>query len=407
MTDEREPGTTPEPGQEPDPATEAFDADAWFRSQFGGEPAVPPVAPPPAAPPTAPPAFAVPPVASAPPPSSAPVPLPPPPALVEPELRDNPMLEGAFAGPAPTEPAHVVEPEPTQPAEVVPTVAFAPEQLTGGAPVGDAATELLREPEAGGALDELFGEQSFQEYDDTLIPAVPRSEQRAGRAAGGDAAENGGEGGEPAPRAPLTRTQIVLLWVAGGLVAVLALVAIFVLGTRIPALIGPAPGAEPIATARPTPSASAPARPSGPVEPGEYRWDELGGGECLEPFVDAWQDVYTVVDCADPHGGQLVLRAPMPLAEGELTAGPYPGEQLLAVQTLQLCSSPGVLDLSVAGVLSDIVLQATFPVSEEAWDDGERDYFCFVSRSSGEPLTASLVGPGPAPSVLPTAPPAG
>lgn len=401
MTDERD----RESGQEPDDATGAFDADAWFRAQFGGEPE--PAAPPPAAepvppalvepvaPPAAPPAaFAVPPLASAPPPTSVPVPLPPPP-VVEPLVVEPLVVEPLLAPPAP-----VVEPEPTQPAEVVAPAAV----------IGDAATELLREPEAGESLDELFGESSFQEYDDTLIPPPPRSERRARRGSGGDGADGGdgsGDGGEPAARAPLGRTQKVLLWVAGGLAAVLALVAVFVVGTRIPLLLGPAPGAEPIASASPSPTASLDAGPVGPVPPGDYRWDELGGGECLEPFIDAWQDTVTVVDCATPHGGQLVLRAELPLAEGALTAGPYPGEPLLASQTLQLCSSAGVLDLGAAGEFRDIVVQAAFPVSPEEWDAGERDYFCFVSRSSGEPLTVSLVGPGPAPTALPTAPPAG
>lgn len=363
MSDERE------PRQEPDDATGAFDPDAWFRSQFGGE-------------------------ATPPPPSSAPapVPLPPPPALVEPELVGLVPTGLAPTEPAPTQPAAVVEPEPTQPAEVVPPTAV----------IGDAATELLREPEQGGALDELFGENSFQEYDDTLIAAVPRAERRAAR---GAAAHD--EGGATPPRAPLTQTQKVLLWVAGGLVAVLALVAVFVLGTRIPLLLGPAPGAEPIASTSPSPTASADERPIGPVAPGDYRWDELGGGECIDPFLDAWQEDFTVVDCATPHGGQLVLRSELPLAEGALDAGPYPGEDVLAAQTLALCSSPGLLDLAVAGQVPDVVVQAAFPVSIEKWDAGERDYFCFVSRSSGRPLSASLVGPGPAPTVLPTSPPAG
>lgn len=377
MTDERD----REQG-EPDDATGAFDADAWFRSQFGGEP--------PAGPPAPNPAFAVPPPASAPPPSSVPVPLPPPPALVEPELVSLVPPETV-----PTEPAAIIEPEPTQPAEVVPV----------GAVLGDAATELIREPEPGEALDQLFGEQSFQEYDDTLIPAMPRSERRASR--GSASAAGDGTGGEAPTRAPLSQTQKVLLWVAGSLVAVLLLVLVFVLGTRIPLLLGPAPGAEPIASPEPSPTASTDARPVGAVAPGDWRWDELGGGECLEPFVDAWQEQYTVVDCAAPHGGQLVLRAELPLAEGAVTPGPYPGEQVLAAQTLQLCSSAGVLDLRAAGAFTDIVLQAAFPPSQEAWDAGERDYFCFVSRSSGEALTASLTGPGPAPTVLPTPPPGG
>jgi len=387
--------------REPDPDTGAFDADEWFRTQFGGEqppvppaPAAPPTLPPPAAPPTPPPPAAPPtlpppttPFVAAPPPTTPSVAVPPP---TTPFAAEPPP---ALIEPAPTQPAAVIEPEPTQPAEIVPPA-------VAGAGAGDAATELLREPEQGGALDELFGETSFQEYDDTLIPAAPRSSRRgdAGGASGGD---DGGDApdGASAERAPLSRNQKVLLWVAGSLVAVLALIGVFVVGTRIPLLLGPAPGAEPSPTATPSASPSATARPVGPVAPGEYRWDELLGGECLEPYIDAWQDEYTVVDCAQPHGGQLVLRAPVPPPAGATEVGPYPGEEVLAAQMLLLCSGPGVLNLSAAGGLTDIVVQGAFPVSAEAWDEGEQDYFCFVSRSSGEPLTGSLA--------VPVAPPAG
>jgi len=401
--------------REPDPDTGAFDADEWFRTQFGGEqPPAPvppasvppaPVSPPPAAspalPPVTPPTFPPPttPYVTAPPPATpfvAPPPTTPfvaaPPPGTPPVSAPPPLVE-----PAPTQPAAVIEPDPTQPAEIVP-----PAPAPGFAGAGDAATELLREPESGGALDELFGETSFQEYDDTLIPAAPRSSRRGdgGGASGGDGGGDGPDGaGTDGGRAPLSRNQKVLLWVAGSLVAVLALVGVFVVGTRIPLLLGPAPGAEPSPTATPSASPSATALPVGPVAPGDYRWDELLGGECLEPYVDAWQDEYTVVDCAEPHGGQLVLRAPVPPPAGATEVGSYPGEDVLAAQMLLLCSGPGVLNLSAAGGLTDIVVQGAFPVSAEAWDEGEQDYFCFVSRSSGEPLTGSLA--------VPVAPPAG
>jgi hypothetical protein len=143
----------------------------------------------------------------------------------------------------------------------------------------------------------------------------------------------------------------------------------------------------------------------GPVEPGDYRWDELLGGECFEPYVDAWQEEYTVVDCAEPHGGQLVFRAslepaPVESAEGDdggasspPALSPYPGEEALRSQMSLLCSAPGVIDLGAAGALDDIVVQATYPVTEAEWREGYREYSCFVSRSSGEPLDASLAVP--------------
>ncbi|OYX55185.1 MAG: hypothetical protein B7Y93_05090 [Micrococcales bacterium 32-70-13] len=377
MTDERDPGSD-------GPDTGGFDADAWFRSQFGS-PAPEPVVPP--APAPEPPAAQ--PVPDLPPPVDPFAPVDPfgtfapPPALVEPPPTLPavlPVAQPAVLEPEPTQPSAIIEPEPTQPSAIV----------DAARPLGDAATELMRQPEEGGALDELFGAESFQEYEEALIPAAPRPSRRG----------SGGEPpapGEPAPpRAPLGRTQKTLLWVAGALVALLALVAIFFVGTRIPTLLGPAPGAEPSPTATPSPTPTATARPIGPVDPGEYRWDELGGGECLEPYVDAWQDEYTVVDCAEPHGGQLVRRAEFPLAEGELEPGPYPGEEALAAQMSLLCTAPGVLDLAAAGGLTDVQVQGAFPATEEQWDSGARDYFCFASRSSGEPITGSLAPPAPA-----------
>ncbi|MDX2025033.1 hypothetical protein [Microcella sp.] len=367
-------------GDERDPETGAFDADEWFRAQFGGEQA-PPV------PPAQPAPYTPPPLVS--PPAATPPLLPPAAPSELPPWAQPPTMPPGYE-PAPTQLSPIIEPEPTQPAEVIASPAVA------GAP-----TEVFAQPDDGGALDALFGSESFQEYDDALIPVVPRSSRR-----GGD-----GEGPE-GEKAPLGRTQKVLLWVAGSLVAVLALVAIFFVGTRIPLLLGPAPGAEPLPTASPSPSATEIARPVGPVPPGEYRWDEIWGGECIEPFVDAWQEDVTVVDCATAHGGQLVLRAPFPepaptgeaatdsATEGT-TAGltddvPYPGEEALAAQMSLLCSAAGVINLTAAASVTDLQVQGAYPVSEEQWDAGERDYFCFVSRSSGEPITGSLANPAPA-----------
>lgn len=439
-------------GDERDPETGGFDADEWFRTQFGGEaePTPPPVAPaPPAVPaqPVVPPAPVVPPLvppAAAPaypqafPPAAPPPVIPPvippvaqptypvptqpgfppagaplfPPAAAPAAAPAVPPVQPAFppavpptvppgslpfsappfTEPAPTQLAPIIEPEPTQPAEIIPA-----------SPATGAATELLAQPDDGGALDALFGSDSFQEYDDALISAVPRSNRRGG---GGDGVDGGD--GTPGEKAPLGRTQKTLLWVAGSLVAVLALVAIFFVGTRIPLLLGPAPGVETLPTPSASPSASATPRPVGPVPPGEYRWDEVWGGECIEPFVDAWQEELTVVDCATPHAAQLVLRAPFPAPqsttepapEGEdpgfVATIPYPGEEALAAQMSLLCSAAGVINLAAAAAVTDLQVQGAYPVSEEQWDAGERDYFCFVSRSSGEPITGSLAIPAPA-----------
>ncbi len=372
---------------ERDPKTGSFDPDEWFRTQFGAPPPAssePVDLPPPVAPPVA-----LPPPVTPSPPVARPPPVVPPVAQSAPVVPPPPAVE-----PAQTEFVQL---------EAEPTIAI-PATDQADRPVGDAATELMRAPEEGGALDELFATERFEEVDAALIPAAPRASRRA--AASPDEEQADGSGGKP-PRPPLTKNQKVLLWIAGGLAALLVLVGLFFVGTRIPDLLGPAPGAEPSPTPTPTPTSTSAERPVGPVPPGEYWWDELWGGECLEPFVDAWQDEYTVVDCGVPHGGQLVARLPFPLPEGATEQGPYPGEEVLAGQIAILCSAPGVIDLAAAGAFSDIQIQGAFAVSEEQWDDGVNDYFCFVSRSSGEVLTGSLAIPPPAPATETEPDPAG
>ncbi len=404
-------------GDERDPETGAFDPDAWFKEQFGGgndaaqpEPAEPVVSSEPVEP-------------------VVPSPGSTPPPLVEPPLLEPPLTEALGFDPAPTEaytpPAYdpapteaytppAYDPAPTEaytpPAyDPAPTEAYTPPVVGAADPgysepgAGDAATELLSEPEAGGALDQLFGSDQFQEYEEKLIPAVPGGVARvpiagAGDAGGGPGGPGGGDGDGAAstknadsPRTPLNRTQKILLWVAGSLAALLVLVGLFALGTRIPDLLGPAPGAEPTPTPTPTPTETV--EPVGPVEPGVWWWDELLGGECLEPYVDAWQDEYTVVDCAEPHGGQLVAKLPVPLPEDVTEYGPWPGEEALASQVAIQCGGRGVVNLEAASEWEDVQQQGAFAVTAEQWDAGFTDFLCFVSRASGEPLTGSLAVP--------------
>jgi hypothetical protein len=61
-----------------------------------------------------------------------------------------------------------------------------------------------------------------------------------------------------------------------------------------------------------------------------------------------------------------------------------------------LCTAPGVIDVAAVAGVEDLQVQAAFPVTEEQWTSGERSYYCFANRAGGEPLTASIAGPGPA-----------
>jgi hypothetical protein len=68
----------------------------------------------------------------------------------------------------------------------------------------------------------------------------------------------------------------------------------------------------------------------------------------------------------------------------------FPGAAALQAQISALCAAPGVLNLAAAGQYSDAQVQGSYPVTQAEWDAGQHDYFCFVSRSSGQPLTGSV-----------------
>lgn len=362
------------------------EADAAAPPAASPPPAAPaPAAPPPAAPPPLvqpPPAFEMPPVAA--PPAAA------------------PQLNNPFDAPPPAQsPAPVWEPEQTQ---AMPTYEPEPTQATpafSDEPTQALVPAPLRPPgsaEPGTALDALFSDDAFREYESTLGPD-PSNAPFAARSRSKEMVYvPGGDG--PPPPSGFGTPQKVLAGVGGGLLAVLLLIGLFLLGTRLPDLLGPAPA---VATPTPTPTPTRiAALPIGPVEPGTYDWDELLGGECLEPYdvtTGAWAEEYTVVDCAVPHSAQMVYRAWFPAEpadpedpDAEPVWGAYPGAAALQAQISLLCSAPGVVDLAAAGAYSDAQIQGSYPMTEEQWET-DPSYYCFVSRSSGEPLTTSVAIP--------------
>jgi hypothetical protein len=317
---------------------------------------------------------------------------------VAPDARDAPP----FWEPEPTQMMDAVEvPEPRQPP--------APAEPFGGT-VFPAGTELL--PEAApvasagappgetqqlSALDALFGESQFREYEGIVDPSQNPFARRDIVPAPASGDESGGPSDGPRPPAAgVSRLQRVLLIVLGSVLAVLAIIALFFLGMRLPDVFGPAPAVT-APSASPSPSAS-PIIVVGPVAPGEYHWDELLGGECLDPFEGAWQDTYTVVDCETPHAAQMVITAEFSVPE----AGPdaFPGEDVLQANSVAACRNSGIFSPAAGGV-PDAQLDVSFPVSEEDWDAGNRRYYCFVSRSSGEQITGDITVPQPTPTPAP------
>jgi hypothetical protein len=258
-----------------------------------------------------------------------------------------------------------------------------PVATAGPATAATVATGLPSSAE-GSAVDDLFGDSRFREYQPGLDPEQAPFAGRPGKKQPREA----GDG----PRGP-SKAQKVLLWVAGSVLAVLALIALFLVGLRLPELT--AGGPAPTPSASPTPEPTATALPVGPVEPGVYRWDELLGGECVDPYIDPWQDEFTVVDCADPHPAQMVFRGVFPETVGAIGPVEYPGAEALQAQISLLCSAPGVVDLAAAGVYTDAQVRGSYPITAEQWAE-DPSYYCFVDRSSGESITGSVAVPPPA-----------
>ena len=349
-------------------------------------------APPPAVTPPA-----VTPPALTPPPAYA-----PPPAVALPPQLTNPFDDPASpAEPPPTQAMSTHPDEPTQamptfsdePTQAMPTFSDEPTQALAPVPV-----HPLGNPEPGSALDALFSDDAFREYEASLGPD-PRNSPFANRARSTELVHvPGGDG--PPPARTFGVPQKVLAGVGGGLLAVIVLIGLFLLGTRLPDLLGPAPAV--IASPTPTPTPTRTPLAIGPVEPGTYDWNELLGGECLEPYdaeTGAWAEEYTVVDCATPHAAQMVFRAWFPAEpvdpeapDAEPVWAEYPGEEALQAQISLLCSAPGVVDLAAASAYTDAQVQGSYPMTQEQWES-DPSYYCFVSRSSGEPLTTSVAIP--------------
>jgi hypothetical protein len=329
---------------------------------------------------------------------AAPPPTPPSSPSPEPPPQLSNPFDAPFASPPAPTPETTGDPQPTQavpafepgPTQAMPTFSEEPTQALVPVPLHPPA-----HAEPGSALDALFSDDAFREYEAGLGPD-PSNAPFANRGRSKELVHVPGGDGPPPPRGFGT-PQKVLAGVGGGLLAVIALIALFLLGTRLPDLLGPAPAV--VASPTPTPTPTRTPLAIGPVEPGSYDWNELLGGECLEPYdveTGAWAEEYTVVDCSIPHGAQMVYRAwfpPEPADPEDPEAEPawseFPGPEALAAQISLLCSAPGVVDLAAAGAYSDVQMQGSYPVTEEQWET-DPSYFCFVSRSSGEPLTSSV-----------------
>jgi len=274
------------------------------------------------------------------------------------------------------------EPAPLDDALEGPSNALVAQPVGLDAPAGESAPTS--------AIDALFGDGSFQEYDAGLGPSPFVAKE---------VATIPGEVARDVPREPLSRVQKTLIWVAGGLVAALALTGLFFAGRELGPVLAPAPVAAP----SPSPSATpdVPEVPAlGPVATGVHAWDELLGTECIDPFTTAWDEEFTVVECAAPHAAQLVFRGQF----DDPKATEFPGVAALQSRMSLLCTLPTAIDYAAASQYGDIQFSASHAANEEDWMAGNRSYFCFVTRSTGEPLATGIALPDVATPVIPVEP---
>lgn len=222
-------------------------------------------------------------------------------------------------------------------------------------------------------LDALF---SSTETSAATIPIVSPLASEPTRNARSARTEKNSKESSPADQAVFR--QRLLLGIGGIVIAIAAIVA-WVVGGIV---------ATPAAAPTPTETV-APSLPAGTQPPGEYPFAQLYGGECIDPFVDAWAATFTVVDCATPHSAQLVYAGDLAI---DGTYPSYPGDSRIGKAALAGCTRPGVLDLSTAKGFTDLQISTSYPVSSVTWDSGDTRYLCFATRSSATPLDASVAG---------------
>ncbi|MFM6967622.1 MAG: septum formation family protein [Microbacteriaceae bacterium] len=269
----------------------------------------------------------------------------------------------------PTEPTDVVDiPEATVPI-VQPTYTPVPEHAemtpTEAIDTVDAPTVAspVAEPTPTGSvdgLDSLFSDDKFADAQTRIISAPTPGTETSSPAQSARAGLSG---------------NAVAYGIAAGVTVLLAIGG-FVGGS----LLGGGFVAEP------TPTPTIEPGPTAMQEPGEWKWNELFGGECIDPFPGAWAETFDVVDCATPHSAQLV-------AVGDLTefAGAiFPGADQAAAYAQTECSAKGVLDLTKAGAYPNMQVSASYAPSQEQWDAGNTKYYCFVSLTDAAPITGSV-----------------
>lgn len=173
------------------------------------------------------------------------------------------------------------------------------------------------------------------------------------------------------------------LWILGTLVLVAILAGAFLLGQS---LAGD-DAVESVVDEAETPEIKFPVLSGVPVESGRWAWDELRGGECISGFDGAFAEEFTVVGCEAPHDAQVVVA----ILLSQRPEDPYPGVEEVAQLAREACEVEDVIDYSLVTEYDDLIVDYSYPASDEQWAQGERGVYCFALRSSGGILQGDLV----------------
>jgi Septum formation len=317
------------------------------------------------------------------PPEPTPPSPPTPPVLIE-DVPTQPLSWDEFAAtqqsPTPRASAPADEGQPTavdQPTEQYTVQPWQP------APRPDPPTSPFAEDRADApgdptsALDSLFAEHQFQPYEEVGVLGAVQ--------APAPVADDFLPPDRP-PRAPLTTTQKFLMGVAGGLIAVLILIAMFFVGERIGSASAATPATSSTSGSTTVPK---PAGTGGPAAPGNQLWSALQGGECIQSFSSAWAVTFAVVGCSANHDAEMVFKGTLPDAADTS----YPSNTEFQTEITPLCSAPTAINYSAAAAVTDLQVSFSYPPSASKWIAGDRTYYCFVDRQSGGNLPGDLSVP--------------
>ena len=126
-----------------------------------------------------------------------------------------------------------------------------------------------------------------------------------------------------------------------------------------------------------------------PRSAGTWSWDELNGGECIEPYTDADQDSYTVVDCDTPHSAQLVRVGDL---RKDASIPIYPGDSAIGPVATGECFSSGIIKAAAYATYPSLITDVHYPTSQAQWNKGDTFYYCFAHTFPIADITGSVAG---------------